>query len=99
MSTTRLPASYQAMQRIESHLKQMPFINLVKLSPIPDADRSTPEDFIIALADWLASYRAVVRLQSDEFTRTAAKLCRLKDQRNTIREFFGTVTLLESDDR
>lgn len=86
------PTSYQAMKSIEAHARQMPFTGLT-MAPIPDAHRTTPEDFIIELADWFASYRAVIARQSDEFTRQGAKLNALIDQRDAVRRFFGTAEI------
>lgn len=79
----------EATERIVLHVTQMPFRGMVNVEHEP----SMTDDlvgFICNMADWIANYRAVIARQSDDFTRTSAKLRQLEDQRDTIRKFFGT---------
>lgn len=79
--------SREAMERICATIQNIPFRGLVNGEHEP-CTTDHPVDFLTNVADWLHKYRAVIMDQSDTFTRTAAKLRRMEDDRETIREFF-----------
>jgi hypothetical protein len=67
------------------HLSKAPFGGLVPI----DVPRVGDPNAMAKVAEWLRHYNIVIRRQSDDFTRTARELGKLKDQRAIVRDFFG----------
>lgn len=86
--------THMAMERICATIANIPFRGLVDGEHEP-CTTDHPVDFLIHVADWLHRFRGVIVTQSDDFTRTAAKLRRMEDDREVIRSFFGTAGHVE----
>lgn len=81
----------QAQSRICNVVRRLPFAGLVnpKVSPPIDAPQFGLTDFLTMTAEWLEAYSAVIASQADDFTRQARVIAAMKNERASVRAFFG----------